>query len=254
MRTRDRLFLMVIAAAAILVAGWMMFVSPEHKKAASLGTQVSQARQSLNDAQTKLAAARAAQAQYPTAYASVVELGKAVPPGDEVASLVYQLAQASNSKSVDFNSITAGGGAAGATTAAPAAAPSPVGAAGFQAMPFTFKFNGSFFSLYHLLNRLNGFTLQTTNGNVQVSGRLLTINDANLDVSQASTASGPSTSTGELSGTITATAYVLPANEGLTGGATPASPTAAGAPASPPAGASAPSSPAPAAAVARVTP
>jgi hypothetical protein len=248
MKARDKLFLMIVGAAAILVIAWMAVVSPARKQAASLGAQVTQARGQLTAAQSGMTAARAAQAQYPAAYASVVSLGKAVPPGDDVASLVYQVAQASNTKAVDFSSITTGAGAA--TSGAAAAPVGAVGAAGFQAVPFTFHFNGSFFALYHLLNRLNGFTLQTANGAVQVSGRLLTINGASLDSSGTSGAAGAS---GALSGTVTATAYVLPAQQGLTAGATPGAP--AGAPAALPAtgtGTSGVATPAPA--VVRVTP
>jgi hypothetical protein len=250
MKARDKLFLMIVGAAAILVIGWMAVVSPARKQASSLGAEVTQDRAALAAAQSGMTAARAAQAQYPAAYASVVSLGKAVPPGDDVASLVYQLAQASNTKAVDFSSITTGGGstAGGAPSAAPIGA---VGAAGFQAMPFTFHFNGSFFALYHLLNRLSGFTLQTANGTVQVSGRLLTINGASLDSSGSPGAS--SGATGALSGTVTATAYVLPAQQGLTAGATPGAPAGAAA-AQPATGTGTSGAATPAAAVVRATP
>lgn len=249
MKARDRLVVMVVGALALLVAGWMLVVSPERKQAATLDGQVAQARSTLSSAQSQVSAARAAQAQYPAAYASVVRLGKAIPPGNDVASLVYQLAQASNSKSVDFSSIAAGGSSSTSGSTPSASGPgSTVSPAGFTVMPFTFKFTGSFFALYHLLNRLDGFTLQTNNGNVQVSGRLLTIDGANLAVGNG----GAGGSAGQLSGTITATAYVLPAQQGLTAGATPAAP--AGAPATSPPANGSPSAPAPAAAVARVTP
>lgn len=252
MKTRDKLFLMIVGAGVILVAGWMLVVSPERKQAASLGSTVSQAQQTLASAQSKVSAARQAKAQYPSAYATVVSLGEAVPAGNEVASLIYQVAQASNSKSVDFGSIATGSGSTSPTAAAPAAS---VGAAGFQAVPFTFHFSGSFFALYHLLNRLNGFTLQTGNGNVQVSGRLLTITGATLNVSAggATGGSGGTGTGGELTGNVTATAYVVPASQGATAGATPGGPagtsTTAAAPTS-----TTPSTSSPAPAVARVTP
>ena len=250
MKTRDKLFLMIVGAAAVLVAGWMFFVSPERQKAATLNGQVSQAQQQLSSATASATAARAAQAQYPAAYATLVTLGKAVPVGDDTASLVYQLAQASNTKAVDFSSITEGGGTTAGAPAPTNPANSTVGSAGFQVKPFSLHFSGSFFSLYHLLDRLNGFTLQSASGPVQVSGRLLTIDGANLDMGGGTGAAPTAGSTpSELSGTLTVTAYVLPSQEGLTPGS-PSGPAPAGAPAT-----TAPSSsPAPAAAVARVTP
>ena len=172
-----------------------------------------------------MANARADQARYASAYASIVSLGKAVPAGQEVPSLIYQLAQASNQKNVDFSSISTG--ASTGTAAAPRAlggggAGRGGATAGFTQMPFTFVFNGSFNDLYHLFQQLNRFTTRTTSGGLQVSGRLLTIQSTKLSPSTSTTTVGAKP-TEQLTGTITATAYVLPATQGLTGGATAAS-------------------------------
>ncbi len=85
-----------------------------------------------------------------------MSLGKAVPAEQEVPSLIYQLAQASNQKNVEFASITSGGsgGASagfGERRSASATAGAPPPSAGFTQMPFTFVFNGSFESLYQPL-------------------------------------------------------------------------------------------------------
>jgi hypothetical protein len=254
MTTRDRIVLMAVVVIAILGAGWVLFVSPERKKADSLGTEASAARAKLSTAEGQLANARADQREYASAYASVVSLGKAVPPSEEVPSLIYQLAQASNHKRVDFSSIVAGSGSgsgsgsASASSSTSSAASAAAASAGFTQMPFTFVFNGSFFDLEHLLESLNRFTLRTSSGGLQVKGRLLTLKSITLGpLSSASgtTSSGPNK---VLSGTISATAYVLPASQGLTGGANPETP---GSTTSSTSGAS--SSPT-APAVARVTP
>ena len=47
-------------------------------------------------------------------------------------------------------------------------------------MPFTFVFNGSFVDLDHLFPQINRFTIRTTSGALQVSGRLLTIQSIKL--------------------------------------------------------------------------
>jgi hypothetical protein len=259
MTNRDRVVLIVISTFAVLAAGWLLLVSPERKRAASLKTQVDAASAQLASSSGELAKARADQARYAAAYASVVSLGKAVPAGQEVPSLIYQLAQASNQKNVDFSSITAGGSGAGGSAAAsstPASATSATAssgpattAAGFTQMPFTFVFNGNFEELYHLFQQLNGYTVRTTSGGLRVSGRLLTIQSTKLTPLAASASAG--VKPGELTGTITATAYVLPASQGLTGGATAASPAgSATTPVSSPTTASSPSAPA----IVRVTP
>jgi hypothetical protein len=256
MTGRDRMVLIVLSALAVLAAAWLLLVSPERKQAAKLQTQVVQASTQLATAEGQVASARSAQSRYGKAYASLVSLGKAVPPGREVPSLVYQLAQASNQKHVDFSSIVSGSGtgSSGSSSASPSASPSAAAApaaaiAGFTQMPFTFVFNGTFTDLYHLFHQLDRFTVRTASGGLQVSGRLLTIQSAKLaPVTESRPGRGGAE---QLTGTITATAYVLPATQGLTGGATSTSPAAGSSTsvASTP-GASSPTAPA----IARVTP
>jgi hypothetical protein len=249
MTTRDRLVLIGLGALAMLAAVYLLVVSPERKQASSLNAQVAAASAQLSSAEGQVASARADQTRYASAYASIVSLGKAVPAGEEVPSLIYQLAQASNQKHVDFTSISTGataGAAPGATVSAPAVG---VASAGFTQMPFTFVFNGSFSDLYHLFQQMNRFTTRTTSGGLQVSGRLLTIQSTKLSPSTSVTATGAHP-TEHLTGTITATAYVLPATQGLTGGATAASPT--GTATTPVSGAASTGSPS-APAIARVT-
>jgi hypothetical protein len=267
MTTRDRLVVTAIAVLAVLGAAWILVVSPERKQAAKLQAQVSAASSQLSGAQSEAANARQAQARYSAAYASVVALGKAVPPAEEVPSLIYQLAQASNGKNVDFASIqsgsgsgpgagggpaaagTAGAGTAAAGTAAAGSGASASRAAGLNQMPFTFVFNGTFPALYKLFQRLNGFTVRTVSGQLQISGRLLTIQGVKL--APATGVGSAKTANGQLTGTITATAYVLPGSQGLTGGASPSAPAGtATTTAAAGSGASAPSAPA----IARVTP
>lgn len=226
MTTRDRIVMIVVATLAVLAAGWFLAVAPKREQAAKLATEVSAARSQLASAESQVSSAHAAQARYETAYASIVSLGKAVPAGQEVPSLIYQLARATNEKNVEFASITATvPGAAGSTPApsSPAASASAASGAGFTQMPFTFVFNGSFDSLYSLFQQLDGFTLRTSAGDVKVSGRLLTIQSVKLALPSES-GSGKGNGPEQLSGTITATAYVLPTGQTLTGGATSAGP------------------------------
>ncbi len=224
MTTRDRLALIGISALAVLAVVWLLLVAPERKQAANLATQVSQANTQLAAAESDAIGARTAQSRYSAAYASVVNLGKAVPPSEEVPSLIYQLAQASNQKHLEFSSITNGtsSGAGSASGSASSSSATPAAAsAGFTQMPFTFVFNGSFSDLYHLFQQLNGATVRTASGGLQVSGRLLTLQGVKLEPQSGSEGSG------KLTGTITATAYVLPSGAGLTG-ASASTPAASG--------------------------
>ncbi len=241
MTGRDRLVVMGLAVLAVLAGGWLLIVSPERQQAAQQQAQVESAHQQLETAQTEATTARSAQVRYADDYSSVVSLGKAVPPLDEVPSLVYELDQVSNQRDVDFNSIATGSGSGSSAASAPST--TAVTAAAFTQMPFTFVFKGSFFGLARLFSQIDGFAHVTVRGGstagghvtaadhgtskaggLQVSGRLLTIQGVDLTVeSQGSSSIGGSQST-ELTATITATAYVLPASQGLTAGATASGP------------------------------
>jgi len=215
MTGRDRIVVVVLAALAVVAAAWLLVLAPEREKVSKVNAEVSTAQSQLTAAEGQVSAARGAEAGYPAAYTSLVNLGKAVPTGQEVPSLIVQLAQASGEKQVEFTSITSGGSAAGSSSGA--------SSAGFSAMPFTFVFNGSFFNLYDLFQQLNRFTVRTSAGSLRVSGRLLTIQGVQL---APGTSSSGGKSSAQLTGTITATAYVLPASSAETV-ATATSPTGA---------------------------
>jgi Tfp pilus assembly protein PilO len=230
MTGRDRIVIIGVVVAVVLAAAWMLVVSPERKQASQLSGEVAADQAQLASAEGKVASARAAQSQYAAAYASIVSLGKAVPPSQEVPALIDQLAQASHKKNVEFASISSG--SSGSSSASAGAA-----AGSFSNLPFTFTFEGSYFDLEHLFSQLTSFATLSASGDLQVNGRLLTIQSVKLSAASNSSEASKSAS-GELTGSITATAYVLPASQGLTGagsgaaaatGATPASNTATGA-------------------------
>lgn len=223
MTGRDRTVAIVVAVLVLLAGGWMLIVSPKRKEAKAVESKVSSAQSEVATAEGKLADARSAQSQYATSYAAVVNMGKAVPPSQEVASLLYQLEEASNLRDVSFNSIVSGGaGSSGTAAAAPAASSASTASSGFTQMPFTFVFSGGFFSLEHLFRQLTAFTTHQGPDGLRVSGRLLTIQGVKL---------APETTTGtggqKLTGTVTATAYVLPSGTELTAGASPTAPAGA---------------------------
>jgi hypothetical protein len=247
MRGRDRMVLIGVIVLVVVAAGWMLFVSPERQKVKTLAAQITASQASLATAEGELSSARADQAQYSKAYAAVVSLGKAVPASQEVPSLIFQLAQATHQHNVDFNSIVSGGGAGSSSSASAAAG--AVASAGFTQMPFTFIFNGSFFDLEHLFRSMTAFATHNSTGGLEVDGRLLTIQSVKLAPEAAATTTSGKPGKQILTGTITASAYVLPASQGLTAGATAASPTGASTPA-----ATSSSSTATTPAIARVTP
>jgi hypothetical protein len=236
MTTRDRLMLIGIVALAVLLGAWFTTVAPERQRAAKISAEVETARQQLASAESAADSAKNAQAQYSSAYASLVSLGQAVPASAETPGLIYTLDRATHSRNVGFTSISAGtSGTASSSSSSSAAATAAAQDTTFSQEPFTFVFNGSFVDLYKLLDQLEGFTVQTSAGALHVNGRLLTIDSVSLapSTSAATSTTGSSKSKApRLTGTISATAYVLPAGATPLGGATPSSPAGAATPAS----------------------
>jgi hypothetical protein len=240
MTQRDRIALTVILLAVAVAAFWMGVLGPKRSEAAKLGQQVSKETARLEQAKADLTTFKAARADYRTNYATVARLGKAVPADDDVASLVYQLDSTADRNDVDFHAIQVKGGAAPssaptapATQSAAATLPpgASVGPAGFPTMPFSFTFDGNFRRLHTFFGRLEQF-IQSSKQQIAVSGRLLTIDG----ISMAAAPSGFP----RVRASVTATAYLIPREEGLSNGASPAAPAPSGQPAS---GSGAPATP-----------
>lgn len=225
MTARDRTILMVVAALAAVAAFWFFALKPKRAEIGVLDGQIATQAQRLQTAQTTVAAGLAAKAAYPHDYATVTELGKALPADDDLPSLLYQLDAASHGTHIEFDSIqratggssgtsagsgstTSGSSAAGSsskTGAATSAAALPpgatVGAAGLATLPFTFTFTGSFFDLQRFLAGVHGFVRSTDSG-VAVRGRLLTVNGVSLVPGSKGLA--------HIEAKIAATAYLAP--------------------------------------------
>jgi hypothetical protein len=228
MTLRDRLMLIGIVVLAALAGAWYMAVSPEREKASKVSAEVQSARQQLASAETQASEALSAQARYSTAYTSLVTLGQAVPASAETPALIYTLDKATHSHNIQFTSITngtSGSGPGSSSSSASSGTTSAAQSAGLSQQPFTFVFSGNFVDLSKLLGQLEDFTVLTSSGPLRVSGRLLTIDSVTLapDASEVAGGSGKSKAS-KLTGTITATAYVLPSSASALGGATASGP------------------------------
>ena len=225
MSARDRIVLVVICAVAAVVAPWVLLIQPKRDQASKLESQVNAEQSQLNAARAQLAQGNAARAAFASSYASLVRLGEAVPTDDNTPSLIYQLQGAAKAANVDFQSLTfdagsAAGASAPASTTPGHSAPTlppgaTIGPAGFPVEPFTFTFKGNFFHLGNFFGRLQRFVV-AGNRRLSVSGRLMTLDAITL---------GPAPSGfPQMTATISATTYLLPASQGLLNGATPAGP------------------------------
>lgn len=230
MTRRDRTLISVVAAALLVAAAWFLVLAPQRKEAARLSDDVAAAQQQLTTAQDTVAAGLAAKRGYGRAYTTVARLGAAVPEDDNVPSLLLQVQRAARATSIDFRELQVGGGS-GAAAAAPPAIADPtqattatlppgaaVGAAGFPTMPFSFRFTGDFFHMADFVGRLERF-LVVSNRRMLVGGRFMALDG----IAFAAAPDGFP----RIAANVAATAYLLPATQGLTNGATAAAPAAA---------------------------
>jgi hypothetical protein len=237
---RDRIVIMVVLAVGAIVAAWMFVISPKRDQAAQLSSQISSARSQFDSARSQVAAGQAARIAFAGQYAQLAKLGEAVPPDDDIPSLIYQVQSAAQAAHVSFSGLqlTAGGSSssttstagsatsgAGSTTGAAGGSPSGasssvppgavVGAAGLPTEQFTFTLAGDFFHLADFFNRVQNFVISRDN-QLLVSGRLMTINGISLQPGQGGFP--------QMTASVSATTYIVPATEGPLGGATAAGP------------------------------
>jgi hypothetical protein len=250
MSNRDRILISVVAGLVAVAGFWFLALKPKRADAAAATAHAAEAQTKLTAANQALASATSARASFETDYATAARLGKAVPDDDDAASLVFQLESAARKAGIDFRSLTVGGATGAATTTpsqpsssssssssssksssgtstTPSTTPSTTGTSalppgvvagsnGMNNLPFTFVFDGDYFSLSKLLDLVRSFT--TTNGDtVTVRGRLMTVESVNL---QEGRNGFP-----QVKATVNATAYLAAQPISLPGGVTAPSPT-----------------------------
>ena len=120
--TNDRrtIALAALAGVAVLVALWMLAISPKRAERAKVNDNVAAQQARLQTAQAKLASYEAAKTEFPKQLAELRKLDKAVPARGAIASLLRQLqkrAKVRNSQ-LQLVALKAAGAAAPAAGAA----------------------------------------------------------------------------------------------------------------------------------------
>ena len=267
MKRNERMILVGLVAVGLMVAFYLLLLSPKRQEASDLQSQVDDLQSSLSQAQQEAAAAESAKHSFGIDYRRLVVLGKAVPADSDQTSLLVQLQHLADKSGVQFNafdlsdastssaasattptstassatststgssdtSTSTGSAATSSTTTTASAAPSeaavstlPIGAsvgpAGLPVMPYTLSFTGGFVQIANFMKRLDGM-VGMKGGLVDVRGRLLTVDGFKF------TAAPPgSPDEGTLTAELDVTSFLTPADQGITGGATPSGPAPA---------------------------
>jgi Tfp pilus assembly protein PilO len=239
MTSSNRVIVAMLGVAAIAVAFWMLLLSPKKEEVSKLDKQVAAQEELLSAHQAEVQRGLAAEKAFPQAYRQLVVLGKAAPADDETASLLVQMNSIARSSKVRLETfvLKPASGETETPEAQPAPAPgeegvsypSPtevaastmplgasIGPAGLAVMPYTVTFKGSFFHVADFIHGLDSL-VKTKNEEVDVTGRLITINGFTL--TEDSNRGFP-----HLEATFTVTTFLVPPEQGITGGATPSSP------------------------------
>lgn len=228
----------MLVTAALAVAFWMLALSPKRKEADELSKQVTQTQESLAQYEGEVAQALQARREFPVDYQQLIVLGKAVPGGDETASLLVQLNRIAERTGVDFQSLSLAA-ASGAEAPPPpeestssresspvsatevAASTMPLGAAigpaGLAVMPYSLTFKGNFFQMANFIKGLDSL-VKIKNAQVSVDGRLVTIDGFSLHAD--SSRGFPA-----LEASFDVTTFLTPPEQGVTAGASPTGPS-----------------------------
>jgi hypothetical protein len=260
MPTSRVVILAVLPLAALALAAWLLLVSPKRQEASELTSEATALQAQVSEQEQLAQSAETARQEFPRAYRRLVVLGKAAPEDDDTSSFLIQLERIASQSGVDFVSLQAESGAAGAPAPPPPEAPAeeeettenvasetpappteaqasllPIGAsigpAGLAVLHYSLNFEGDFFKLAEFLQGIDGMVRTRADGDVGVQGRLVTVDNFELtplaDEVAATTASGQPPgmdSNPNLKAEFTITTYLTPADEGTVAGASPEGP------------------------------
>jgi Tfp pilus assembly protein PilO len=215
-----RILIAAVLAVAAVAGYWKLVLGPKRQEAAKLEQQMTAAQAQLASAQSTLRQYEQAKTTYRTNYATDVRLGKAIPADDDSRSLLVQLDAAAKHSGVDFTSIDVGQGSSTSSTSTATTStggsslpPGAVAAGSYSVLPVSLAFNGDFAGLSNFFGRLERF-VTVNKGNVGIDGRLLRLTTIDIEPGDSGWPA--------ISAKLGASAYIVPAFDGLSA-STPAS-------------------------------
>ena len=132
---RDRKVLIFVVPVLVILAYWMLLLSPQRRAADKAADEVATQQGRRDTAQARLDAARNAKGDFSADYTQIVRLGKAIPATVDMPSLIVQLDGAAQGTGIRFTKIKTGERVDSATGAT--ATPPPTGAPAPSAPPGT---------------------------------------------------------------------------------------------------------------------
>lgn len=164
MNRKIRLVLSGVALVVIVAMAWFFLITPLRASMAETNSAITAESTKLAAAQAKLAQAEVTRAEGQKNQARLLELAKMVPDSSQVPSLLVQIQDLADQSGIKFKSVSPG---------------DPKESDGFQIVPLTLEFSGSYFNLKDFAYRVEQL--------VAGPGRLLTVKSVQLQLRNAPT-------------------------------------------------------------------
>ena len=105
---RDRNIALAIIPVLLLVGYWFLLMAPKREEAATAAKELTEQQERRDNARAKAQASEGAETNFAADYGEIVRLGKAIPSGVDMPSLIVQLDEAAEGTSIRFTRIATG--------------------------------------------------------------------------------------------------------------------------------------------------
>ena len=105
---RDRKILVFLAPLLLVAAYWFLLLAPKREEVTTASENLTVQEDRLEAARSAAGSADNAKDDFKASYATIVRLGKAIPPTVDMPSLLVQLEAAAEGTGIRFNTIAAG--------------------------------------------------------------------------------------------------------------------------------------------------
>ena len=195
----------LIGAVALMAAMWFLAISPKRSEGAEVSHRLVTQQARLDAADAQVVTYTASHKQFDGLLVELRRLDMAVPARAAVSSMLRELQRRAKVRGSDLRlvALKSGGAAAPATEGATGTPLTPGAVAGpgeLSALPFTFEYTGKYLDLVDILATIRR-SVRTEDGDVTVSGRLLTVDGL---------AFKRVTDSALTKATVNATAYIAP--------------------------------------------
>lgn len=163
-KTRQWMILTAVGAVAILVAGWFLVASPQHKHAKDLRAQATTVDASNQQLQVQVHQRQAEQAGVTIEQRKLDKIAQQIPDNPALPTLIRQLSAAAQAAGVDLVSLSpsapaaASGGAASATASTSLAASRAAASSSLVQIPVAVQVTGSYFNVEAFFNAIEKMT------------------------------------------------------------------------------------------------